>query len=77
MQILNIDKNLFTAQHPTKEGTYLWLGEFTGGLQLITVYREPAKQEYGMSWDSYLAVVGMRGRSVELLQGKFLKVEVK
>lgn len=48
------------------------------GIELIEVYRVPAREEYGMygrSWDSYLAVKGHRGRDVCNLAGEFIKVE--
>jgi hypothetical protein len=47
--------------------------ELTGDLQVIHVVRIPERDEYGRRWPSYLAVMESRGRSVEMLRGKFSK----
>ncbi len=75
MNTLTIDQTLFTGNPITEEGIYLWKN--SSGIEMIEVYRVPAKKEYGLSWDSYLAVKGHRGRSVEHLVGQFMKVEFK
>ena len=72
-----IQKDLFSSQYPKEEGTYLWIGDYSEELELILVkYYEP-KAEYGMQWDGYFGVVGMRGRNVTQLSGKFLKIDIK
>ena len=73
MNTLTINKSLFQGNHITEEGLYLWKNSL--GVELIEVYRVPAKEEYGMSWASYLAVKGHRSRSVCKLSGQFIKVE--
>lgn len=58
---------------PTEEGYYIWIPEYTKGPEMIRVYMEPEVSKYGLVWEPYLAVAGMRGRSVEHLQGTFSK----
>ena len=73
MNTLTIDKTLFQGNHITEEGLYLW--KHSLGIEFIEVYRVPARIEYGVSWDSYLAVKGHRGHGVCKLSGQFIKVE--
>jgi len=70
--IVNLDD--FTEVHPTEPGIYMWaVGD---SLSLITVRRVPAKNEYGIKWESYLGVVEHRGRDVNFLKGKFIKLKI-
>lgn len=69
---LKINKSLFTGNHITEEGLYLW--KHSVGVELIRVYRVPYKTGFGMSWDSYLAY-GSNRRNICNLQGEFVKVE--
>lgn len=68
----NIVLDEFLPETPSSEGQYLW--KSTLDIELSTIYWVPPKDEYGMSWDGYLAVSGQRGRSVGHLGGSFLKV---
>ena len=74
MHNLHVDNNMFTDKHPTTEGLYLWKTSL--GVQLLHVVAIPAKQEYGMDWDSYLAVAEMRNRNVTQLEGKFVRLTI-
>ena len=67
----------FTSIHPTEEGRYLWIGEYSLDISLITVIYYPPSENYGLSWEGYYGVVDDRGRNVECLQGKFLKLELE
>lgn len=58
---------------PTEEGYYIWMPEFNKTPEMIRVYLVPKTEGYGLCWQSYLAVAGMRGRNVEKLQGTFSK----
>lgn len=72
MNNLFIADNLFSDAHPDTEGTYLWKNNLD--VRVIKVYLVPTKEEYGLELASYLAVEGMRGRSVNHLQGSFVKI---
>ena len=72
VKTVKIDKTLFTGNHINSTGLYLW--KSCTGIELINVYRVPAKREFGMSWDSYLAY-GTNKRNVANLHGEFIKVE--
>jgi len=69
---LKIDKSLFTGNHINSGGLYLWKNDL--GVELIRVYRVPAKREFGLFWDSYLAY-GSNKRNVYNLQGEFIKLQ--
>lgn len=74
MNTINIESNMFTDKHPTTKGLYLWKNSL--GTELIKVLVIPAKQEYGMDWESYLGVASMRNRNVTQLKGSFVKVTI-
>ncbi|UYD59216.1 hypothetical protein HPMBJEAJ_00101 [Aeromonas phage avDM6] len=69
-----IDFREFSDLTPTEPGYYLWNPSYTD-VTMIHVYRYPAKDEYGIHWESYLGVPMMGGRNVGNLKGSFLKLE--
>ncbi|APU01584.1 hypothetical protein [Aeromonas phage 65.2] len=71
---MNINLNEFTDDSPSEPGYYLWRKSYTD-VSMIHVYRYPAKDEYGIHWDSYLGVPMLGGRNVANLKGSFLKLE--
>jgi len=62
----------FTEHTPQEEGKYLW--QNSTGVEIITIYYIPPRQEYGVSWDGYYAVTEYRGRNVKALAGQFIKI---
>lgn len=71
MITVKVDTSLFTSEHPTEEGQYLWLNSM--GMELINVTARPARIEYGIEWEATLTY---NGRSnIKQLQGKFMKLE--
>ena len=73
MNVLNLSDLTFTKEPPQEEGTFLYKNTF-GGIEIITVYHYPAKDEYGMSWKSYYGVVEHRGNNVLNYKGEFIKI---
>lgn len=73
---VKLSKNSFSPIAPKAEGTYLWVGEHSDNLSLITVKYNPPKDEYGLHWESYYGVIEHRMRNVEQYKGLFLKLEI-
>ncbi len=53
---------------PQEPGQYLFFGIFGGEPELINVYRQPKRFEYGVEWPEILVC---QGRNVEKLKGSF------
>lgn len=73
---IKLSKNSFNPATPKAEGTYLWIGEHSDSLSLITIKYNPPKDEYGLHWEGYYGVVEHRMRNVEQYKGLFLKLEI-
>ena len=56
---------------PTEEGVYIWYPSLTLLPEMIRVVQYPSKDEFGVSWPSYLGVPTYNGAHVGKLQGKF------
>lgn len=64
----------FTPNHPEHEGAYLWLSSL--GISLIHTAWVAPKTHGGVTFEAYLGVVEHRGRHIEKLSGKFLRLEL-
>jgi hypothetical protein len=62
----------FTDKHPDHEGTFLWRGELTGDLEVLTVRIVPEQYHGGVKFRPYL---GVGHRSINHFQGKFAEIE--
>lgn len=83
MKELIISESDFTSEHPTEPGLYLWKSdsrytESNSGIDISSIWVcvYPAKDEYGLHWESYLGVPRLNGRNVKNLGGRFLKIKI-
>lgn len=60
--------DILNTETPTEPGQYFWKGEF-GSVELFTLYLHPESCDYGIKFQSYIAIAQMRGRNATQLRG--------
>lgn len=75
MNKLIISNELWSKEIPKEEGTYLFKGELLSNIGILTVAFYPERYEYGCRWQSYYGILEHRGRNVQNLKGRWIKIE--